>query len=65
MASRVQKMMVQPINLIFTFLQKKTRVEVWLYDNSKTRLEGRIIVSVLDSVTAHEYVVQLVHLFRN
>jgi small nuclear ribonucleoprotein E len=47
MASRVQKMMVQPINLIFTFLQKKTRVEVWLYDNSKTRLEGRIIVSVL------------------
>jgi hypothetical protein len=44
MSSRVQKMMVQPINLIFTFLQKKTRVEIWLYDNAKTRLEGRIIV---------------------
>ena len=45
MASRgkVQKVMVQPINLIFRFLQNRSRVQVWLYDQNNMRLEGHII----------------------
>ena len=37
---KVQKVMVQPINLIFRFLQNRTRVSVWLYENVNTRIEG-------------------------
>merc|ERR1711996_186207 len=40
---RVQKVMVQPINLIFRFLQNRTRVQVWLYENINTRIEGHIV----------------------
>lgn len=40
---RVQKVMVQPISLIFRFLQTRTRVVIWLYEQLDTRLEGRII----------------------
>lgn len=43
MATRVQKIMTQPINLIFRFLQSKQRVVVWLYDQPDMRVEGRII----------------------
>lgn len=43
MATRVQKIMTQPINLIFRFLQSKARVVVWLYDQPDMRVEGRII----------------------
>merc|ERR1712127_336694 len=43
MASKVQKIMTQPINLIFRFLQNKTRVQIWLYENTDMRIEGRII----------------------
>ena len=39
---KVQKVMVQPINLIFRFLQNRTRVSVWLYENVNTRIEGHI-----------------------
>lgn len=35
--------MTQPINLIFRFLQNRTRVEIWLYDNADTRIQGCII----------------------
>ena len=38
---KVQKVMVQPINLIFRFLQNRTRVSVWLYENVNTRIEGK------------------------
>eukprot|EP01135_Chromosphaera_perkinsii_P002089 Nk52_evm23s217 gene=Nk52_evmTU23s217 len=41
--TRVQKVMVQPINLLFKYLQSKDRVTVWLYENKKMRIEGRII----------------------
>lgn len=44
MSSRVQKVMTQPINLIFRFLQNKARIQIWLYENTNTRIEGRIIV---------------------
>jgi small nuclear ribonucleoprotein E len=40
---KVQKVMVQPINLIFRYLQSRTLVSVWLYENVNTRMEGRII----------------------
>merc|ERR1712122_297277 len=40
---RVQKVMVQPINLIFRYLQNRSRVSVWLYENVNTRIEGHII----------------------
>ena len=34
---KVQKVMVQPINLIFRYLQNRTKVSVWLYENVNTR----------------------------
>lgn len=40
---RVQKIMTQPINLIFRFLQSQQRICVWLYDQADLRIEGRII----------------------
>jgi small nuclear ribonucleoprotein E len=40
---KVQKVMVQPINLIFRYLQNRTKVSVWLYENVNTRIEGHIV----------------------
>mmetsp|Transcript_20170 Transcript_20170/g.52335 ORF Transcript_20170/g.52335 Transcript_20170/m.52335 type:complete len:94 (+) Transcript_20170:131-412(+) len=39
----VQKVMVQPINLIFRFLQNRARVQIWLYEKNDMRMEGRIV----------------------
>ena len=39
---KVQKVMTQPINLIFRFLQSKSIVQVWLYENANLRIEGVI-----------------------
>jgi small nuclear ribonucleoprotein E len=44
MSGRQQRVMVQPINIIFKNLQQKTKVVIWLYDNIDMRIEGRIIV---------------------
>ena len=41
---KVQKVMTQPINLIFRFLQTKARVQIWLFEQANVRLEGRILV---------------------
>ena len=41
--TKVQKVMVQPINLIFRYLQNRSRIQVWLYEQSTTRIEGYII----------------------
>ncbi|ORY40438.1 like-Sm ribonucleo protein [Rhizoclosmatium globosum] len=35
--------MVQPINLIFRFLQQRSKVQIWLYEQTDIRIEGRII----------------------
>jgi len=40
---RVRKVMTLPINVIFGHLQKKTRVRIWLYEDTKMQLEGQII----------------------
>lgn len=44
MASRQKRVLLQPINVIFSFLQKRTRVEIWLFNAKDVRIEGRIIV---------------------
>lgn len=41
--STVQKILTQPINLIFRFLQNRTRVCIWLYENNTTRITGEIL----------------------
>ncbi len=33
----------RPINLIFRFLQSKAVIQIWLYDQTDLRIEGRII----------------------
>ncbi|KAH8553543.1 small nuclear ribonucleoprotein E [Umbelopsis sp. PMI_123] len=43
MSTKVQRIMVQPINLIFRYLQNKSKVQIWLYDQLDNRIEGRII----------------------
>ncbi|KAI9276039.1 hypothetical protein BY458DRAFT_506876 [Sporodiniella umbellata] len=43
MSSKVQKIMVQPINLIFRYLQNKSKVQIWLYEKTDLRIEGQII----------------------
>jgi small nuclear ribonucleoprotein E len=43
MSGRQQRVMVQPINVIFKNLQQKQKVVIWLYDNIEMRIEGRII----------------------
>mmetsp|Transcript_8299 Transcript_8299/g.37076 ORF Transcript_8299/g.37076 Transcript_8299/m.37076 type:complete len:116 (+) Transcript_8299:180-527(+) len=43
MGSRVQKIMTQPINVIFRYLQSKSPVQIWLYDETTIRIEGVII----------------------
>lgn len=35
--------MVQPINLIFRYLQNRSRVCVWIFENVNLRIEGAII----------------------
>lgn len=35
--------MVQPINLIFRYLQNHARIQVWLNENVNLRIEGHII----------------------
>ncbi|EEC44494.1 predicted protein [Phaeodactylum tricornutum CCAP 1055/1] len=40
---RVKKVMTLPINVIFSHLQKKSRVRLWLYEDSRLQIEGQII----------------------
>ncbi|XP_039073536.1 small nuclear ribonucleoprotein E-like [Hyaena hyaena] len=37
---KVQKLMVQPINLIFGYLQNRSRIQAWLYDQVNMRITG-------------------------
>lgn len=37
--------MVFTQNLIFRFLQSRQKVQIWLYEQTDLRIEGRIIVS--------------------
>ncbi|KAI5397826.1 hypothetical protein KIW84_063589, partial [Lathyrus oleraceus] len=42
-STKVQRVMTQPINLIFRFLQSKVRIQIWLFEQKDLRIEGRII----------------------
>lgn len=43
MSGKVQKVMVQPINIIFRYLQNRSRIQIWLNENPKLRIEGTLI----------------------
>ncbi|CAL8092489.1 unnamed protein product [Calicophoron daubneyi] len=45
--NRPHKAIQQPIGVIYNFLQKKSRVQVWLYEQCNLRIEGVIIVSAM------------------
>ncbi|KAF0911574.1 hypothetical protein E2562_011199 [Oryza meyeriana var. granulata] len=45
-STKVQRIMTQPINLIFRFLQSKARIQIWLFEQKDLRIEGRIIGKV-------------------
>uniref|UniRef100_A0A8C0Z4G0 Uncharacterized protein n=1 Tax=Canis lupus familiaris TaxID=9615 RepID=A0A8C0Z4G0_CANLF len=40
---KLQKVMVQSINIIFRYLQNRSRIQVWLYEPVNMRIEGCII----------------------
>jgi len=40
---KVKKVMTLPINVTFKYLQHKTPVVIWLYEDTRTKLEGQII----------------------
>ncbi|WP_411023513.1 small nuclear ribonucleoprotein E, partial [Salmonella sp. s51228] len=40
---KVHKALIQPINVIFRFLQSKQPVQVWLYGQTNMRIEGIVI----------------------
>ncbi|KAK9324766.1 hypothetical protein V1517DRAFT_316244 [Lipomyces orientalis] len=39
---RRQQVMLPPINFIFKLLQQQSLVQIWLYEQVETRLEGKI-----------------------
>ncbi|XP_004416995.1 PREDICTED: small nuclear ribonucleoprotein E-like [Odobenus rosmarus divergens] len=42
-SQKAQKVMVQPINLIFRYLQNRSRIQVWLYEQVNMQIEGCVI----------------------
>lgn len=40
-----RKTLLAPIHFIFSLLQKRNTVSIWLYENLHTRIEGKIRVS--------------------
>ncbi|KAK9785253.1 hypothetical protein WJX73_001181 [Symbiochloris irregularis] len=43
MPPKAKRIMTQPINLIFRFLQSRQKIQIWLYHQTDLKLEGRII----------------------
>ncbi|KAK9838965.1 hypothetical protein WJX74_006862 [Apatococcus lobatus] len=43
MPPKVKRIMTQPINLIFRFLQSRQKIQIWLFEQQDLRIEGRII----------------------
>jgi small nuclear ribonucleoprotein E len=43
MSRRIQKVMTNPITQVFNFLQNETRIQIWLYENTDLRIEGKLI----------------------
>ncbi|KAL7544275.1 hypothetical protein ACHAWF_007659 [Thalassiosira exigua] len=40
---KVKKVMTLPINVIFGHLKNKTRVKIWLYEDTRMMIEGQIV----------------------
>ncbi|KAL3763477.1 hypothetical protein ACHAW5_010869 [Stephanodiscus triporus] len=40
---KVKKVMTLPINVIFKYLQSRTRVKIWLYEDTRMAIEGQIV----------------------
>jgi small nuclear ribonucleoprotein E len=38
----MSRQLVQPIHVLFNFLQQKEHVQIWLYDNPHVRFQGYI-----------------------
>lgn len=38
-----KRVLTQPINLVYKFLQEKKRVQIWLYEKKSERMEGVIV----------------------
>lgn len=53
---RVQKVMTQPINVIFKYLQSKARVQIWLYEQTDMRIEGPSSPCALPQDSSFPYV---------
>ena len=45
------KVLLPPINFIFKLLQQHSTVSIWLYEQLAIRIEGKIRVSCLISIT--------------
>ena len=43
MSSKVKKVMTQSISVIFRMLQGKQRLQIWLYEQTQVRMEGKLI----------------------
>eukprot|EP01080_Neovahlkampfia_damariscottae_P008279 gene8279-104_t len=41
--TKLQKIMTQPIHLIFNHLTAKNRIQIWLYENKDLKIEGVIV----------------------
>ncbi|KAL9299882.1 putative small nuclear ribonucleoprotein E [Arabidopsis thaliana] len=54
-STKVQRIMTQPINLIFRFLQSKARIQIWLFEQKDLRIEGRITFVAMLVVGFDEY----------
>lgn len=52
-----RKTLLAPIHFIFSLLQKRSTVSIWLYENLRIRIEGKIRVGsslpVLGDRSAH------------
>jgi small nuclear ribonucleoprotein E len=42
-SGKVQKVLTQPVNVIYRFLQEKTLIQVWLHENKNLRMEGILL----------------------
>ncbi|KAL7664833.1 Small nuclear ribonucleoprotein E [[Candida] zeylanoides] len=42
MSSKPRKTMIPPINLIFKYLQQQAPVTIWLYEQTSSRIQGKI-----------------------
>ena len=47
MTTKVKKAMALPIHFIFKMLQQKSRVSIWLFEQTEMKLEGRILVFLM------------------